>query len=471
MTTVARDLEPDAGATDDPAALVSALRRTVSSGVTTAGWRRDRLLRLRRLLTDHLDEFGTALRTDLGKPPTESMITEIAVVVGEIDHLLRRVRRSARRRRVSVPLQLLPARAWTVRQPYGVVLVIAPWNYPVNLTLAPVAGALAAGNTVLLKPSELAPATSALLARLVRESFDRSEFAVVEGGKDETTALLEQQFDLIFYTGGERVGRIVAEAAARRLTPTVLELGGKSPIWVDDTVDLPVAARRIVWGKLMNTGQTCVAPDYLLCTEPVARRLEPLLQNEIQRQYGTDPQLSADYGRIVNADAASRLRAIAGLDEAPAGAERFVPPMVLTDPDQVGRAMQQEIFGPLLPIVVVDGPDPVGAAIDRINSGAKPLALYVLSSARRTRRRFEQQTSSGAIAFGAPNAHLMVPGLPFGGVGGSGSGAYHGRWSLDTFSHRKAVFSKPLRPDTLRLVYPPFGPAARTLARVLLRRR
>jgi aldehyde dehydrogenase (NAD+) len=451
--------------------LVAGLRATVTTRTTTVAWRRDRLQRLRRLLTDNLDAIGAALRTDLGKPATETAIAEIAVVVGEIDHLLRRVRRAARRRPVAVPAQLLPARAWTVREPYGVVLVIAPWNYPINLTLAPVAGAMAAGNTVLLKPSELAPATSALLAELISKDFDRTEIAVVEGGKDVTTAVLQQRFDLIFYTGGQRVGRIVAEAAARHLTPTVLELGGKSPVWVDDTVDLALAARRIVWGKLMNTGQTCVAPDYLICTPAVARRLEPLLWQEIHRQYGTDPQLSADYGRIVSAEAAGRLRSIAGLGEPVAGDERVVPPRVLTHPDQVARAMEQEIFGPLLPIVTVDGRDPVGAAVEQINRGDKPLALYVFSSSRRTRREFERHPSSGAIAFGVPNAHLMASALPFGGVGASGYGAYHGRWSLDTFSHRKAGFSKPLHPDTLRLVYPPLGATARRFARVLLRRR
>jgi aldehyde dehydrogenase (NAD+) len=424
------------------------------------------------MLTDNATEFENALGADLGKNSTESQLVGIGFVIGAIDFTLKHLRAWLKPRPVGVPGAVLPARASVVREPLGVVLVIAPWNYPVQLLLTPLVGALAAGNAVVLKPSELAQATSAAMARLIPRYLDQRAVAVVEGAADETTTLLAEEFDHIFYTGNGRVGRIVLEAAAKHLTPTTLELGGKSPVYVDDTVDLEGAARRIVWGKYMNAGQTCVAPDYLLATADVAARLEPLLDAAIRELYGADPHTSPDYGRIVNANQFDRLRDLLDSGRVRAGgasdsSDRYIAPTVLGDVDRNSAVMQQEIFGPILPIVTVTGLDD---AIQFIRAGDKPLSLYVFSSSDAVRRRFLRDTSSGAVAFGIPAAHLIVPGLPFGGVGASGMGAYHGEHSIATFSHDKAVLSKPLSPDTMRLVYPPYTAKKDRFIRGILRK-
>ncbi|HEV7812175.1 MAG TPA: aldehyde dehydrogenase family protein [Leifsonia sp.] len=452
---------------------VEALRLTYDSGVTKPlSWRLAQLAALRRMLTERSAEFEDALLADLAKNPTESQIAEIGFVAGEIAHVVKHLRRWLRPRRVAVPGALLPARASVVREPLGVVLVIAPWNYPVQLLLAPLVGALAAGNAVLLKPSELAPATSAAMARLIPEYLDPRAVSVVEGGVDETTELLKQRFDHIFYTGNGRVGRIVAAAAAQNLTPVTLELGGKSPVYVDETVDIDAAAQRIAWGKFMNAGQTCVAPDYILAPAAVADRLAAALERAVRALYGDDPATSPDYGRIVNQQHFERLTgfldagtAVTGASSDPAS--RYLAPTVLKDVPRDAPVMREEIFGPILPIVTVSGLDD---AISVITSGDKPLALYVFSESARVRKRILTETSSGAVGFGVPAAHLAVGGLPFGGVGDSGTGAYHGENSLRTFSHEKAVLTKSLKPDTLKLIYPPYTEAKDKFARGLLRR-
>lgn len=450
----------------DPTQTVERLRATFDAGCTKPiAWRRAQLRALRALLVDNEDAIAQALHDDLRKHRDEARLTEIDVVVAEIDHALRHLSRWLRPKRQRVPVIVSPATATVVREPLGVVLIIAPWNYPVQLLLDPLVAALAAGNAVVLKPSELAPATSAALARLVAAALDPAAVAVVEGGADETTALLAQRFDHIFFTGGERVGRIVAEAAAKHLTPVTLELGGKSPVWVDDTVDLAVTARRIAWGKFMNAGQTCVAPDYVLTTPAVARRLVPLLRAAITEFYGADPRASASYGRIVSDSAFERLIGLLPVDQgddaegagtagaAADAADRYIPPTILPAASLYDEVMQAEIFGPILPVVEVAD---LHEALGVIRARPKPLALYAFTSSPGARRRILTTTSSGAVSFGAPSAHLSVAGLPFGGVGPSGMGAYHGERGLLTFSHEKAVLSKPLHPDTLRIAYPPF---------------
>ncbi|MEY9854108.1 aldehyde dehydrogenase (NAD+) [Leifsonia sp. EB41] len=452
---------------------VATLRATFESGRTKPlSWRLAQLSALRRMLTERAAEFEDALLEDLAKNPTESQIAEVGFVVGEIDHMRRNLRRWLRPRRVAVPGALMPAKARVMLEPVGVVLVIAPWNYPVQLLLAPVVGALAAGDAVVLKPSELAPATSAAMARLVPQYLDRSAVAVVEGGVAETTELLAQRWDHIFFTGNGRVGRIVAAAAAEHLTPVTLELGGKSPVYVDDSVDLAAAARRIAWGKFMNAGQTCVAPDYILATKAISERLAVELGNAVRSLYGDDPADSPDYGRIVDDRHFERLTGLLDSGTAAVGgrsdaASRYLAPTVLVDVPRDSAVMGDEIFGPVLPIVAVDGLDD---AIAFIRSGDKPLALYVFSERRDVRRRILTETSSGAVGFGVPAAHLAVGGLPFGGVGESGSGAYHGRRSLETFSHEKAVLTKALAPDTLQLIYPPYTEGKDRFARGLLRK-
>ncbi|AMM18859.1 aldehyde dehydrogenase [Frondihabitans sp. PAMC 28766] len=460
----------------DPVDTVAALRHAFDTGTTKPyAWRVAQLRALRAMLVEHTPEIEGALHRDLRKHRDEALLTEINLVVSEIDTVLRHLRQWLKPKRTSVPMLIAPATASVVREPLGVVLIIAPWNYPVQLLLDPLVGALAAGNAVVLKPSELAPATSATLTRLVLASLDTDAVAVVEGGADETTELLKQRFDHIFYTGSERVGQIVLKAAAEHLTPVTLELGGKSPVWVDETTDLHVAARRIAWGKFMNAGQTCVAPDYLLATEATAARLVPLIAAATRHFYGADPRQSDSYGRIVNDRQFERLAGLlpggadgagtAALGGSTDRADRYIAPTVLTGVRVDDPVMQQEIFGPVLPIVTVAGLD---EAIAVIRAGAKPLALYAFTESDEARRRILTLTSSGAVAFNVPSAHLLVPGLPFGGVGPSGMGAYHGERSLLVFSHEKAVLSKPLHPDTLAIAYPPFTKAKDALVRRVL---
>ncbi|CAN5181576.1 aldehyde dehydrogenase family protein [soil metagenome] len=446
---------------------------TFDQGVTKPySWRVRQLKALRALLVEGTDEIERALLDDLRKNPAEAQLTEIGFVIAEIDYTLAHLRKWLRPTRVATPLLIAPSTAKIVAEPLGVVLVISPWNYPVQLLLVPIIGAIAAGNAVVAKPSELAPATSRVFASLFRRYLDNRAVAVVEGGVDETTALLGERFDHIFYTGNSRVGRIVMRAAAKNLTPVTLELGGKSPVYIDETVDLKVAAHRIAWGKFLNAGQTCVAPDYLLATPQVARALEPLLAHVITEFYGVRPEESDSYGRIVNDAQFSRLTGLIEGEAVVTGGEsdartRYIAPTVLSGVSRTAPIMQQEIFGPVLPIVEVSS---VNDAIAFINAGEKPLALYVFSESASTRRRFTTQTSSGALAFGVPAAHLLVPGLPFGGVGESGMGAYHGRRSFDVFSHQKAVLSKILKPDTFNLVYPPFTLKKDAFIRGILRR-
>lgn len=441
---------------------VAAARRTFDRGVTKPReWRVAQLRALRSLLVDHEDEIAEALHDDLGKSATESWITETGFVVREIDHTLRHLRAWTSPRRVGVPLSLAPGRATLVREPLGVVLVIAPWNYPVQLCLAPLVGALAAGNAVVIKPSEVAPATSAVLARLLPQHLDASAVHVVEGGVPETTALLAERFDHIFYTGNGAVGRIVLEAAARHLTPVTLELGGKSPAYVADDADLEVTARRLVWGKFTNAGQTCVAPDYVIASRSTLRALKPLLAQAIREAFGDDPLESPDYGRIVSRRHFERLTALVDPARVVIGgrsdeASRYLAPTVVevADPDDPRElVMREEIFGPVLPLVEVDD---LAAAIDVVNRRDKPLALYVFTTSEEVRRRFVRDTSSGALGVNIALAHLAVPGLPFGGVGASGMGAYHGERSVELFSHTKSVLSMPTRPDTTVWVRPPF---------------
>jgi aldehyde dehydrogenase (NAD+) len=445
--------------TSAASARVSAVRDAFRAGTTKPlAWRLRQLGALRRMLVEQGDALEGALATDLAKSPTESQMSEIGVVMGEIDNTIRHLRRWLRPKRVSVPLAVAPATARVVREPLGVVLVIGPWNYPVQLALVPLAGALAAGNAVVLKPSELAPATSALLARLLPHYLDPSAIAVIEGGAEETTELLTEKFDHIFFTGNARVGRIVAKAAAEHLTPVTLELGGKSPVYVHEDADPVSTADRLVFGKFLNAGQTCVAPDYVLATPETARRLLPHLRDAVTRLYGNNPQASRDFGRIVNDRQFARLSGLLHGVRPDIGGRtdpttRYIEPTIVDGVGLDSPLMREEIFGPILPIVHVSGAD---HAIEVISTREKPLALYLFTTSRALVRRFLRDTSSGAFGVSIPAAHLLVPGLPFGGVGESGIGRYHGEFSIDTFSHSKAVLSKPSRPDTLRLIYPPF---------------
>ncbi|MEI8000666.1 MAG: aldehyde dehydrogenase family protein [Actinomycetes bacterium] len=441
----------------DVSALVARLGATFRTGRTRPlAWRAEQLRGILRLLTAHEDELLAALAADLGKPPLEAYTTDVGFVKAEVDHALAHLGRWTRPERVPTPLLAQPGRAWVQREPLGVVLIIAPWNYPVQLTLGPLVGALAAGNCAVVKPSELAPATSAVLARRLPEHVDPAAVAVVEGGVPEASALLTERFDHILYTGNGRVARIVMAAAAAHLTPVTLELGGKSPVIVDRSAPVATAARRIAWGRYLNAGQTCIAPDYVLCHADRIDELTDAVGAAARAFYGSDPQTNPDYGRILNEHHVRRLVgylsdgviAFGGTHDA---TDRFLAPTALRDVPDDAPSMTEEIFGPVLPIRAVADVD---EAVAFVNGREKPLALYVFTGNQGVARHVVDSTSSGSAVVNATLLQASVPGLPFGGVGASGTGAYHGHRGFSTFSHDKAVLRRAVRPDP-DVAYPP----------------
>ncbi|MEV5303437.1 aldehyde dehydrogenase family protein [Amycolatopsis methanolica] len=440
-----------------PASAVARLRATFASGRTrSARWRIEQLRGLERLLAEREDEIRTALATDLGRSSAEAFIGDIGATKAEVVHARKRLRRWMRPRRTGLPLTALPGRGWFQYEPLGVVLVIGPWNYPFYLTIGPMVGALAAGNCVVVKPSEHAPRSSAALAELLPRYLDPEAVAVLEGDAEVTQDLLAQGLDHAFFTGGTEIGREVMRAAAARLTPVTLELGGKSPVIVTAAADLEVAARRIAWLKLMNSGQTCIAPDYVLVERAVRDEFLDLLASTMRTFRAGDHESGM---RVVNERQFTRLAGLLGTSGGEVviggGADRAataIQPTVVADPDPDSALMGQEIFGPILPVLTVDSLD---EAIAFVNARPKPLAAYLFSRRRGEHRAVLDRTSSGGVVINHLAFHCMSPQLPFGGVGDSGIGSYHGRWGFETFSHRKAVVSKPSRPD-LSLLYPPY---------------
>jgi aldehyde dehydrogenase (NAD+) len=450
---------------------VARLREGFESGRTRPlEFRQRQLAGLARFVREREREMQQALRDDLGKPALESYAAEISFVANEVAFTRKRLRAWMKPERVSTPLIVQPGKSRIFREPLGVVLIIGPWNYPIQLTLAPLMGAIAAGNCAVLKPSELAPATSALLARFIPQYFDKDCVQVIEGGPAEASALLAERFDHIFYTGGSAVGRIVMEAAAKHLTPVTLELGGKSPCIVDQHADITAAARRILWGKFMNAGQTCIAPDYVLVHEKVENELLAQMKQAVREFYGDDPRTSADFGRIVNQRHYRRLMNLLpeSGDVLVGGSgdedERYIAPTILHNVQPDAPVMAEEIFGPILPVLRVKNID---EAIASVNQRPKPLALYFFTKDRQARRRVLERTSSGAALVNHTCMHAVVPALPFGGVGSSGMGAYHGKATFETFSHKKAVLIKPAGLD-VPLLYPPYGKTKEKLLRMLL---
>jgi aldehyde dehydrogenase (NAD+) len=463
----------DRSSAEAAARVVARLRASFEADRTRpVAFRLAQLEGLRRLLDERERELLEALRADLGKPAVEGWLTDIGFVAAEVDLALRHLAAWARPRRVPVPAVQRPSRAYVLAEPLGVVAVIAPWNYPVHLALLPTVAAIAAGNCVVVKPSELAPATSEALASLLPRYLDEDAVAVLQGGPSQTEALLDQRLDHVFYTGNGRVGRIVMEKAARQLTPVTLELGGKSPAIVDRDADLEVAARRIAWGKFTNAGQTCVAPDYVLVHREVERELVDALVTETVALYGRDPRQSPDYGRIVNDRHLRRLQGLlegGGYEAVALGGEadeatRYLAPTVLTGVEPDAPVMQEEIFGPILPVL---GVADLGEAVEFVRARPKPLALYVFTRSKAAARSVLERTSSGGACVNGTVRQLAVPGLPFGGVGESGMGAYHGRHGFDALSHHKAVLELPSRPD-VRLAYPPYTRLRRLALRLAL---
>ncbi len=397
-----------------------------------------------------------ALRSDLGKSAEESYMSEIGMCLTEIRHTARHLREWSRPRRVPTPLMHFPGSSRIVREPRGVCLIIAPWNYPFLLAVGPMISAIAAGNCVTLKPSEYAPATAAVLEKMLDVCFEGRFCRTVTGGAEVSAAETARPYDMIFFTGSTAVGRKVMAAAAQNLTPVVLELGGKSPCIVDETADLSVAAARIIWGKCLNSGQTCVAPDYVLVARSRKDALIREMQKAICRFYGEDPCENSAYPRIVNERHFDRLAAMLPEDPAVGGrvdreSLKIEPTLIETTLNDQSPLMTEEIFGPLLPIVPYDN---IHEALGYILSRPRPLALYLFSRNRKLQRRVVETIPFGGGCINDTISHITTPYLPFGGTGDSGMGAYHGRCGYETFTHAKSILSKPFRPD-LPVRYPP----------------
>lgn len=397
-----------------------------------------------------------ALRSDLGKSAEESYMSEIGMCLTEIRHTARHLREWSRPQRVPTPLMHFPGSSRIVRERRGVCLIIAPWNYPFLLAVGPMISAIAAGNCVTLKPSEYAPATAAVLEKMLDVCFEGRFCRTVTGGAEVSAAETARPYDMIFFTGSTAVGRKVMAAAAQNLTPVVLELGGKSPCIVDETADLPVAAARIIWGKCLNSGQTCVAPDYVLVARSRKDALIREMQKAICRFYGEDPCENSAYPRIVNERHFDRLAAMLPEDPAVGGrvdreSLKIEPTLIETTLNDQSPLMTEEIFGPLLPIVPYDN---IHEALGYILSRPRPLALYLFSRNRKLQRRVVETIPFGGGCINDTISHITTPYLPFGGTGDSGMGAYHGRCGYETFTHAKSILSKPFRPD-LPVRYPP----------------
>jgi aldehyde dehydrogenase (NAD+) len=405
-------------------------------------FRLEQLAKLKQAIVDNQEAILQAAKDDLGRPAFEAYF-EIATLA-EINLALKNLKTWAKPQRVQSPIEQFPASAWIQPDPLGVVLIIGPWNYPFQLMMSPLVGAIAAGNCALLKPSEHAPATSQVVARLISDTFDPSYIAVAQGDASVSKQLLAEKFDHIFFTGGTEIGRIVMAAAARHLTPVTLELGGKSPCIVDRDVHLDRAAKRIAWGKLINAGQTCLAPDYLLVHHQIKTELVDRIQHYIQEFYGENPAQSQDYGRIIHHRHFDRLIAFLDRGEIICGGDynsedRYLAPTLIDGATWEDPVMQEEIFGPILPILTYDD---LETAISQVNARPKPLALYFFSRDRQKQERVLYATSSGGVCLNDTIMQVGVNALPFGGVGESGIGSYHGKASFDRFSHFKSVLKR-----------------------------
>ena len=435
---------------------VQRLRQTFDSGRTRPlAWRKEQLEGVLAFGREQSEALVAALQADMGKPELEARTSDIGQISVEAKLALKNLKKWTRPEGAGWMPVL--GRSFVQRDPLGVVLIIAPWNYPVGLLVSPMIGALAAGNAMVLKPSEVTPRTSAALAELLPKYIDTDAVAIIEGGVEETSALLEERFDHILYTGNGSVGRIVMEAASRNLTPVTLELGGKSPCIVDRTADLAVAGRRIAWGKFMNAGQTCIAPDYILVESSVEEALIESIQQAVHEFYGDDPGQSSDYTRIVNRRHHERIsKLMAGHSVVFGGSsdpERcYIEPTLLRGVPPTAPIMQEEIFGPVLPVLTIENLD---EAIQFVNGREKPLALYLFSQDSAAEEKVLSETTSGGACMNGTILHIGNSKMPFGGVGPSGMGAYHGRHSFETFSHRKAVLRRGIRLDP-KMMYPPY---------------
>lgn len=425
------------------------------------------LKKLRELIKSNEEAIIQAVNQDMGRPALEAYASEILYMYHEIDHAIRHIRKWVRKNNVSLSWLLFPAKAHLIPQPYGSVLIISPWNYPVQLSLSPVTGALAAGNAVILKPSELAGATENLLLKLINETFDPRQFHVVTGDKDTTIELIRSAPDYILFTGSPEVGKIIMQEAAKNLIPVTLELGGKSPCIVHEDVDMDAIMKRILWGKCFNAGQTCIAIDYILVQKKVKDAFVAKFIEYKNKAYGEDTIQSPDFGRIINEKNFDRVAGMISGNVLTGGktdrSQKFID-ITLMDADEHHPAMHEEIFGPLLPIVTYDT---IEEAIDFILKREKPLALYLYSNDKTVQKKVEANTYSGSLSINSSLLQIAAPNLPFGGVGNSGTGSYHGKFGFDTFSHMKPVLNKSLKLDS-DLLYAPHKNTIRKLEKWVL---
>ncbi|CUY01407.1 aldehyde dehydrogenase [Staphylococcus epidermidis] len=422
-------------------------------------FRKQQLKLLSKNIKNHENELLDALYKDLGKSKVEAYATEIGMLLKSIKLMRKELKNWSKTKQTDTPLYLFPTKSYIKKEPYGTVLIIGPFNYPVQLVFEPLIGAIAAGNTAIVKPSELTPHVAIVIKDIIEDTFDEAYVSVVEGGIEETQALLSLPFDYMFFTGSEKVGKIVYEAAARKLIPVTLELGGKSPVIVDDTANIKVASERISFGKFTNAGQTCVAPDYILVQRKVKNDLIKALKKTITEFYGKNIEKSPDFGRIVNQKHFNRLNDLIQIhkDNVVFGGnsskeDLYIEPTLLDNITNDNKIMKEEIFGPILPIITYDNFDEV---LEIIQSKSKPLSLYLFSEDENMTHRVVEELSFGGGAINDTLMHLANPNLPFGGVGSSGIGQYHGKYSFDTFSHMKSYTFKSTRLES-SLFFPPY---------------
>ncbi len=454
--------------TTDIPATVRRLRQTFATGRTrSVEWRKGQLRALERLMTENETAIADALDKDLGRSPFEAWLADVASTAGEAAFAAKNVGKWMKRRHRLLEMSQLPGRGWVEHEPYGTVLIIGAWNFPFALTLGPAVGAIAAGNTVVLKPSEVAPASAALMAELVPRYLDKDAIAVIEGDGAVSQELIAQGFDHLLFTGGTEIGRKVYEGAAAHLTPVTLELGGKSPVIVSADADVEVAAKRIAWTKLINSGQICIAPDYVIAEAPIRDQLVDRIRAAVQEfeagnAAGKKIVNERHFNRLTTALAATKGQVAVGGGSDPAGLK--IQPTVVVDPDPGEPLMTDEIFGPILPIVTVQS---LTEAIDFVNARPKPLAAYLFTKTKAVRERVIREVPAGGMVINPLLFHFATHKLPFGGVGPSGLGAYHGKFGFEEFSHRKSVMTKPTRPDIAAFIYPPYTEKAWKLARKL----
>lgn len=435
---------------------------------TDIAYRKQTLTRLLDVVIKHEDGIVQALGDDFKKPAFESILTETSIVISELKHTIKNISSWAKPKSVFPNLLNFPSCDYIYSEPYGKALIIAPWNYPFMLAVSPLIAAVAAGNRVVLKPSELTPNTASILGIIISETFDPTHVEVFQGGAEVAEMLLAQRWDYIFFTGSVAVGKIVAKAAAENLTPVTLELGGKNPCVVDETANLPLAAKRIVWGKFMNAGQTCIAPDYILAKATIKEKLIALLKKEITAAYGENPELSTDFARIINQKNFDRLSSLIDVSKVAFGGKSnrekcYIAPTIIDETDIESRVMAEEIFGPVLPVLSYSND---GDLAQIITTHEKPLSLYVFTSKKAFAKKIISEFSFGGGCINDTVIQFSNKSLPFGGVGHSGIGSYHGKHGFDTFSHKKAIVKKATWLD-IPMRYAPYKDKIKVLSKVL----